>query len=215
MKTLSLISRCDTLSPAAFRHYYEHHHCWLAMKHFPFRRYIRNHVIAAPGGLDFDCVSQFAMAPGFQSGDVMGSGSRAMMLEDERKFMKPECIRVARVREQTLVGATAAPMAAECRRLVLMVERDGAAQTDFQAAVEAAAHALVARSSGIRHASLDTVHPDADFPYDALVWLSMEEGRELHRPQLEQLPGRVTPVTVSTHATPEAILARQFEAYVP
>lgn len=216
MKSISLISRRGDLSRAAFLRYYEDSHCWLGMKHFPFIRYTRNHLTAAPSGVDFDCVSEFGLATGFNGGDVMRSRSRALMLDDELKFMDPERIRVATVQEQTLVDTSTKAPATEISRYLLLFQRTDSDQPTFQANVENTAKEMVAEMDQISHASLDLVaKSDSRFPYDALLWLTMSQESALSLPKSGELQGLLAVVTVSTYATPEAVLREHFEAYLP
>ena len=214
MKSISLISKRDDLSLSAFRRYYEETHCWLGMKHFPFVRYTRNHVVAAPTAVDFDCLSEFAMDSNFKAGDVMRSGSRALMLEDELKFMDPARIRVASVRELRLLGA--ADQDTDCHRYLLLFRRGDAAMQAYQEHLEMAARELLSTLSGIAHASLDLCVPraGAEFPYNALLWLTLQEGHDAALSQLDDLPGLVVRVAVATYATPTVTLRENFEAYV-
>ncbi|WP_205341654.1 hypothetical protein [Denitrificimonas caeni] len=215
MKSISLLTRRNDLSASAFKRYYEDIHCWLGMQHFPFTRYTRNHVAVESAALDFDCLSEFGMDPGFRGGDVMRSRSRALMVDDELKFMNPERIRVATVREQTLLGVTDDTMG--CPRYLLLFQRADADLENYQTAVEQAAKEWVAKLSGVRHASLDlrVANAQSEFPYDALLWLAMDDESTAVLPQLGELPGLVAVTAVTTHTTPEATLRENFEAYLP
>lgn len=216
MKSVSLISRRDDLSRAAFRRYYEDIHCWLGMKYFPFTRYTRNHLVATPAGVDFDCLSEFGMDPDFDGGDIMRSRSRALMLNDELKFMNPERIRVAAVREQVLLDTSTEASATEISRYLLLFQCTDSDRRQFKAKVESTAREMVAETPQISHASLDLVaEPDTRFPYDALLWLTMSQESATSLPKPGELPGLLAVATVSTHATPEAILRQHFEAYLP
>ncbi len=215
MKSISLITRRPDLSPAAFQSYYEDTHCWLGMKHFPFTRYTRNHLAVESAAVDFDCLSEFGMEPSFDGGDVMRSRSRALMLDDERQFMLPERIRVAVVREQALVGTADDTLG--CSRYLLLFQCVGADLETYQAGVAEAAQEWLADVPGVRHASLDlrVASAGSAFPYDALLWLTLEAGYEALLPQAGDWPGLLAVVAVTTHATPEATLRESFEAYLP
>lgn len=215
MKSISLISKRDDLLLSAFRRYYEETHCWLGMKHFPFVRYTRNHVVAAPTSVDFDCLSEFSMDSDFKAGDVMRSGSRALMLEDELKFMDPTRIRVASVRELRLLGV--ADQNTQYPRYLLLFQRGDAVLPAYQERLQIAAPELLSSLSGIAHASLDLCVPRAgvEFPYDALLWLTLQEGHDAALSQLGDLPGLVALVAVATYATPTVTLRENFKAYLP
>lgn len=214
MKSISLLTRRDDLSPSAFKRYYEDIHCWLGMQHFPFIRYTRNHVASESAALDFDCLSEFGMDLRFQGGDMMRSRSRALMVDDELKFMNPERIRVATVREQTLLGIADDVMG--CPRYLLLFQRADADLEGYQTALEQAVKEWLARLSGVRHASLDlrVANAGSEFPYDALLWLTMGDENTAALPQQDELPGLLAVTAVTTHATPEATLRENFEAYL-
>ena len=79
IKNLGLIPRRANLSRPAFREYYEQRHAPLALQHLrSFRRYVRNHVVAAtPADPPFDALSEFwydgvaAVARRFHAGVVL------------------------------------------------------------------------------------------------------------------------------------------------
>ncbi|NLD01155.1 MAG: hypothetical protein GX673_10335 [Gammaproteobacteria bacterium] len=215
MKSISLLTRRADLSPAAFKAYYEDIHCWLGMQHFPFTRYTRNHLAVESAQVDFDCLSEFGMEPSFEGGDVMRSRSRALMLDDERQFMITERIRVAVMREQTLLGTADDTLG--CSRYVLLFQRTDADLEIYQAAIAEAAQEWIVDLSGVRHASLDLRVASAlsEFPYDALLWLTLEDGCEALLPQAGDWPGLLAVVAVTTHATPAATLRENFKAYLP
>lgn len=208
MKSISLISKHSDCTAAEFQRYYEDMHCWLAMRHFPFIRYTRNYLVNAAAAVDFDCISEFGLQPDFRGGDTMRSGSREMMLEDELKFMNPAQIRVAQVREQTLLG-TADETVGLTRYLLLFAEQEG---QDIEQESKAVLDGLPA----VRHASLDWCEPRAGstFPYVALLWLTIEEGSAKLLPQPGELAGLSAVLKMTTHATPPATLRERFEVYL-
>ena len=215
MKSISLLTRRADLSPAAFKRYYEDTHCWLGMKHFPFTRYTRNHLAVASAAVDFDCLSEFGMEPSFEGGDVMRSRSRALMLDDERQFMLPERIRVAVVREQRLLGTADDTLG--CARYVLLFQRTDADLEIYQAAIAEAAKEWLADLPSVQHASLDlrVASAGSEFPYDALLWLTLDASSAVLLPQAGDWPGLLAVVAVTTHATPTATLRENFKAYLP
>ncbi|SDP24118.1 EthD domain-containing protein [Pseudomonas jinjuensis] len=209
MKAISLISRRSDLTPAEFRAYYENTHCWLAMQHFPYRRYTRNHVLAASVAVDFDCLSEFAMDPGFDGRAVMQSRSRALLVDDEKEFMDPAQIRVAGAEEIPLHGS---PIDGGTRH-VLALQRGDLDDGDFRRQVDLLGQKL-AHLPDVRHASLDLVH-GSGFPFAALIWLTLDGDAPLRLPPGLPLAERTTQLTVATHATPEAVLRQHHVAYLP
>ncbi|UJJ31606.1 EthD domain-containing protein [Halopseudomonas maritima] len=214
MKAISLLSRRLDLSKDAFRSYYEDNHSPLAMRHFPYRRYTRNHLVEDVQGLDFDCISESQMMPGFDTREMMHSRSRQLMVEDERRFMRPEKIRVALAQEFLLLDAEEHAQTGYQRRHALLLSRAGLRRDEFRQRAERWAQALHRDVCELRQISLDLLTPVAgsDFPFDGVLWLSMPEQT---RPLLA-LPGMViASIAVHTHASSVQELQRNFVAYLP
>ncbi|UVE17406.1 EthD domain-containing protein [Pseudomonas sp. LS44] len=206
MKSVSLISRRADLSREAFRDYYEHQHCLLAMRYLPFQRYVRNHLLGSEPEVDFDCLSEFEVAVGFRSQDVLDSPAGALLREDEQRFMKPrELVRTAAAVESLLFGP---PRDAEhfvCNRQLLLFKRGDEAAPSFARRLAAHGAALGAAGSGVRRVTLDLfqAYPGVALGYDAMLSLWLEEGA---RAPESDWPAEVS-MRVSSHESPPEQLA--------
>ena len=58
MKVSCLLTRRDDITRQAFREYYESQHAPLGMRHFPFQKYLRNHVLESSSEIDFDVIME-------------------------------------------------------------------------------------------------------------------------------------------------------------
>lgn len=221
MKTISLITRRTGMAREAFRDYYEGQHCTLAMRYFPYQLYTRNHLAgnSEPG---FDCISEFGMTDEFRAsaGNVMESESRSRLLADELRFMQPECIRVALVKEMILQPQNAALTAPEMggTRWVMLFRANHRAD-DYAEKMHQRLVSQLQQIADIRSASLDIVCSDGAgrFGFDALLWLTLTEGSAAAEAlaQAGDSDGLVHTLQVATFATPESELEDRFEAYLP
>ncbi|BDX20184.1 EthD domain-containing protein [Halopseudomonas aestusnigri] len=217
MKAISLLTRRADLSRDAFRRYYEEIHSPLAIAHFPYRQYTRNHLVDEVGGLDFDCISEFQMQRGFDIRQAMQSRSRALMRDDERKFMRPERIRVAMSEESVMVEGAKTDDALSQLRYALLFSRAGRSQTEFRREVEAWARSLSRDIRGLRRMSLDLLSPvvGSDFPFDALLWLQLDQHPERPPGLTGPAPGLLAAVQVHTHSSSAQQLKQGFVAFLP
>lgn len=212
MRAVSLVTRRADLDRAGFRDYYETTHCWLAMQHFPFLGYTRNHLLDHPE-LDFDCISEFAASAEMAGVDIMNSRSRQLVAADELQFMDPNRIRVAAVRPHQLIEP-ASSAAQPLRAQVLMIEHDQQAllQTLTGLAPQlAAAHPAL---HGLRLDLLDN-DPTCPLPCNALLWLDWLGQPEPLPAALESLPGVQQRLHIERCDTPLATLQEKFVAFQP
>ena len=92
IKAMSLIRRKPGLSREEFARHYEEVHVPLALKHFPFKRYVRNYVAgpddaAEPG---FDCITEVwfeTMEDCQAAAEFSASDAYSVIAEDEERFM--------------------------------------------------------------------------------------------------------------------------------
>ena len=101
IKNLGLIPRRADLTRPAFREYYERRHAPLALRHLRwFRRYVRNHVVAAaPADPPFDALSEFWYDSAADLDAVIAfltSPAGAVLRDDEAQFMNRSAIRIVR-----------------------------------------------------------------------------------------------------------------------
>lgn len=212
MKAVSLVSRRADLDRAGFRDYYETTHCWLAMQHFPFMGYTRNHLLNHPQ-LDFDCISEFEAPDYLDKVDVMSSRSRQLVMDDELQFMDPRRIRVAGVRSHPLiVPSQADPKQLESQVLLLQQDQDGLLEMARQLARQ-----LAATRADLHALRLDLLDNDPRYPFpcNALLWMDWLDRSEPLPTILEQLPGLQAVLQVERRNTPLAVLQENFVAFQP
>jgi len=92
IKGMSLIKRKPGLSREEFSRHYEEVHVPLALRHFPFKRYVRNYVITPPGieEPDFDCITEVwfdTMEDCQAAAEFSVSEAYRVISEDEDRFM--------------------------------------------------------------------------------------------------------------------------------
>lgn len=150
---------------AAFHAYYEEHHAPLGARHFPFTRYVRNHLIDSQD-LGYDTISEFwaddiAAAAALMSGPV-GDILRA----DEEKFMDRARIAPAGVEEHVL--STGAPAGPDGVRTAFLINPVHSGE-DWREAALSCGRALAARQPGV---SLDFAQSWSTpaFPATAVLW---------------------------------------------
>lgn len=177
-KTVSLISRKQGSTRAEFRNYYETRHAVLGMKNFPFRKYLRNHVIAAPPDAGFDVFSEFWQDSVAKAYETMAGPIGDVMHEDEARFMDRSLQRAAKSHDRVVFGPPRDVDPTPTRKQILLLTR--AADTsaaDFAAAAAkwGARLAESAPAGRILRVALDVVEPfeKIGFPCDAIlsIWL--------------------------------------------
>lgn len=174
MKSSCLLTRREGTTRQAFHAYYESAHAPLGMKYFPFKKYLRNHVVAASGDINFDVIMECYFndqvnVSGVDAGDV-----RTIMDVDERHFMNQRMIRSARVEERVLSGPAIGIAAPGTRRQMLLLN-----PTDPDIPIMSSAFYTwggdLAAIPGILSVSLDTVQQQEGnhvvFPYTAILSL--------------------------------------------
>ncbi len=92
IKGMSLIKRKPGLSQEEFSRHYEEVHVPLALRHFPFKRYVRNYVISPPDAEEpgFDCITEVwfdTMEDCQAAAEFSISEAYQVISEDEEKFM--------------------------------------------------------------------------------------------------------------------------------
>lgn len=149
IKNVGLIPRRADLNRAAFRDYYESRHAPLALKHLrSFRRYVRNHVVAAsPADPPFDALSEFWYDTAEDLEAVVAfltSPAGDVLRDDEARFMNRAGVRIVRVAESLLFGPARGTETDVVTKHALLLRRVPAARTtDFRADVERLCAALL------------------------------------------------------------------------
>jgi uncharacterized protein (TIGR02118 family) len=91
IKAMSFITRKPGLSREEFIGHYEEAHAPLAMKHFPFRRYVRNYVMEGQAEeLGFDCVTEVwfeTMEDCQAAAEFSACEDYKVISDDEERFM--------------------------------------------------------------------------------------------------------------------------------
>lgn len=101
MKSICTLTRRADFSRRQFQDYYENQHSPLAIQHFPFVRYVRNHVV---GGEDigFDTISEFWAVDVDKLANLMKGPVGQRLQEDERRFMDQSQIAPGYARETVI-----------------------------------------------------------------------------------------------------------------
>lgn len=178
MKTVGLFTRRPGTSRDAFRDYYENQHSRLGSRYFPFRKYVRNHLLSSSVDVDFDVISEFFFGDSVDIADVHSGRVRKILRADERQFMNQGLNRPASAEEVLLVGPPRGIASAGTRRQMLLLEKAGDDAT-FRSAVAAWGSELAVRDK-LPRTSVDYTAPSAGsrFPYDAMLSLWLPDNAE-------------------------------------
>jgi len=171
VKTIVLSRRRPDLTRDAFRDYYETQHVPLAIRHVPFTKYVRNHLVA-PSNAEFDVVSEFRLADPVAAMALAASPIGETLLEDAAKFMAEERFPAA-AEESLLAGPPRIFETGRVKKYALLVNRHAyAGEADFIADARDWGRRLAADAKAKR-VTIDVVRPHAGstFPADAILWL--------------------------------------------
>ena len=197
MKSICVLARRADLSRRQFHDYYENNHAPLGAKHFPFRRYVRNHLVDH-ADIGFDTISEFWAEDIAAMAGLMDGSIGDIMRADERRFMDQSRIAPGGAEEHRL--SKGAPAQADGRRLALLADWDDSAETVAGPALLEWARTIAAQFSGV---SLDLVQSwgRPAFPAKAVLWIPSAD-------DLFQPPRLITTraVTVTRVETPPGTL---------
>lgn len=220
MKSVCLLSHRPDLTREAFRDYYETRHALLGIKHFAFRKYLRNHVVAAaPAEVDFDCLSEFWQDDLAGAIETMAGPTGETLREDERRFMDPSRTRAAASVETLVAGPERGVERGVVRKQALLLVREpGLAAMDFARAARSWGERLARELPGVERVTLDEItrfEADARFPYDAILCLWLGAGAPGARGVAPPAPLTLSAVVMldSIESPPELLAARGATAY--
>jgi uncharacterized protein (TIGR02118 family) len=161
MKTVGFMPRRPDATRAQFRDHYENRHAPLALGKFPFRKYVRNHVVASdPEPVGFDCLSEFWVDDVAEVLRIMAGEIGDIMREDERRFTDQPRISPA-VAAETLVAGPSRPVEDGIVEKEILLLKNGLDRSSeaFAAAVAGWGRALAEAEHGIIRLSFDALTP--------------------------------------------------------
>ncbi len=166
MKSICALARRSDLSRADFQSYYEKNHAPLGASHFPFRRYVRNHLLDAPD-IGFDTISEFWAEDIGATAALMGGPVGEIMRSDERNFMDQSKIAPAGSDEHIL--SSGMQTGADGRRTALLIDWESDDATARNRLLGWAGE-IAQRLSGV---SVDFAQSwqQPPFPARAILWL--------------------------------------------
>lgn len=197
MKSIALLPRRPDLSRAAFHDYYETRHAPLGIRHFPFAKYVRNHLLGEDA-IGFDTISEFWARDISKLTGLMSTEVGDILREDERRFMDQPRIHSAGTEEHHLAGLPRVVEAGNrVKEVLLLSNADGLDRQLFAiAAAEWGRTIAAAAGNLIDRMTLDLVQfwPGRLFPYDALLWAWLPNDRSV-------LAGKCAPAGITVRAT--------------
>lgn len=165
-KSICAMPRRADMTRAAFRNYYETRHAPLALPYFPFRRYVRNHLLDHKD-VGFDTLSEFWVANPDVITALMEGPVGDLFREDERQFTDQPQIAPAGCEEHMLGSGSSGPRP----RTALLLRRPEATDiATFRMDLLEWARHLALSNAGVS-VDLVTSWRSPPFPADAVVWL--------------------------------------------
>lgn len=149
-----------------FQRYYEENHAPLAISHFPFYAYARNHVTGAEE-FHWDTISEFWADDIEAAAALMAGPVGKIMAADEERFMNRPLIASAGVEEVIL--STGDPAGTDGRRTALLVQH-ASEGVDLRSAVLDWAEGFAKDMPGVSADFLSN-WTDLAFPAKAVLWL--------------------------------------------
>jgi hypothetical protein len=134
LKIISLIRRRPDISRAQFREYYETQRALLGACYFPFRKYVRNHLLSSiPADPGFDVLLECWIDRNQLLKTLSGETER-LFAEDEARFMnappRPGAVEVV---EHLVMGPPRRTDARGQRKFAWLIASGGGEQTEFLA----------------------------------------------------------------------------------
>ena len=119
MKSICALVHRDDLDRQTFQNHYETCHAPLAVQHFPFRRYVRNHFIDGED-IGYDTISEFWADDILASAELMHGPVGVLMRADEERFMNRALTAPASAVEYIL--SAGAPACEDGRRVAALID---------------------------------------------------------------------------------------------
>jgi uncharacterized protein (TIGR02118 family) len=178
MKSIALLQRRASLTRAEFHEYYESRHAPLAIRYFPFARYVRNHLVDEES-IGFDTISEFWGDDMAKIASLMQTEIGEIMRADEARFMDRAAIRSGGALERHVAGSSRGPESPQFAKEVWLVRTPGGLAVEALGAALARWGVTVAAHLGdaCERITLDLVSPwtAAPFSCDALLWLWLHD----------------------------------------
>lgn len=168
-KSIAFIPRRTDLSRAEFGNYYETQHAPLGCQHFPFAKYVRNHLAGdeEPG---FDAMVEFFTEDPGRSAEIDAGEGGKIMRVDEAKFMIKEDLQACGSQESLVAGAPRVVENGPRPKIALLLKADKELMPEQLAPIAStwASH-FTDRCERI---TLDVLKPwpGATLPCDAILW---------------------------------------------
>ena len=213
MKSIALLPRRADFTRAQFKAYYETCHAPLALSYFPFARYVRNHLLDEEE-IGFDTLAEFWNEDIGRMASLLQTEIGAIFRADEQRFMSRERITTGGSTETLLAGPPRPIETAPRLKYAWLLCRTPDADPAQFAASVAEWGRTVAADSACERATLDVITPwpGPEFPFQAVLWFWMREGRPPLEAPRPAMVARWRAVTVLAHESPPDVMAAAFRA---
>lgn len=168
MKSVSAQTHLPNLTRDQFHAHYEDVHVPIAIQHFPFTGYVRNHVLGSPD-VWFSTLTEFWAHDLAKLGETLNGPAGPIMADDEARFMQRDGIAATSGDERRL--SEGAPTDERGERSLVLVRWDSAQRPEAVGALEDWARRVAAGQHGVSLDLLGSSFTNTPFPADALLWL--------------------------------------------